>query len=160
MYIFRNTDGNAAHFLPVVKCTLICCATQSEERSIFRPLKASTQLIGWGRKGWLTGLSNVYFILSLCCLLRWLMVEAQRQAVERANTGESSVQSSWSPHNMADGPPPDWKHLFYCRLQVTSEMLHSLFSDCIFKSLYHCNLHEELQNWNTDVTVKFCHTAG
>lgn len=65
MYICRDEHGNVTHFLPVVKCTLICCSTQSEPRSIFRPLWR--QALNWldvGEKAdWLAG-----GMFTLCCL--------------------------------------------------------------------------------------------
>lgn len=56
MYICRDRDGNATHFLPVVKCTLICCATQSEAQSISGLWRQALNWLDGGEKAdWLAG---------------------------------------------------------------------------------------------------------
>lgn len=122
MYICTDEDGNVTHFLPVVKCTLICCATQSEPQSIFRPLWR--QALNWldvGEKAdWL---ARVMF--TLCCLYVvfqngswWELNITHWKSKYRGILGPSS----WSLHNVADGPPSVWKYLFQCLVNAESNI--------------------------------------
>lgn len=76
MYICRDEDGNLPHSLPVVKCTLICCATQSEPQSIFRSLwrRALNWLDGGEEAAWLAGV-----MFTLRCLYVVFQIGSWRQ---------------------------------------------------------------------------------
>lgn len=80
--ICRDKDWRATHFLPIVKCTLHLLSHTKRSSIYFQASEESTQLIGRRRKGWLTSWSDVYFMLSLCCLPEWLKGGAQHHLLK------------------------------------------------------------------------------
>lgn len=133
----ETMDGNAAHFLPVVKCTLICCHTKLASLYFQSSLR---QALNWldrvEKADWL---ARVMF--ALCCLYvvfqdgSWWELNLARW---RVSEGVSQAAHSWNSRNVADGAASDWKYWLQWWVKAQTNIPLWVY----FYTMSCCDLHE------------------